>query len=488
MGYKNMNHNINKIEMFTKCKLFICLFLSGIFIVLGCGKSNPSGGDGGSPSTTDDVNGSNDNPPEKNYLWIHHKSVTGSLRYTHKSVAVGSSWTENKCQVDLDAASAAERDIMCITESAELDLMYLGLKLEFNVPEHSKCIYAITMSPYFMRYEPPHLVSPYDEDGTNLQKIPPRYVYEYSNESTGKYAVFGYYGDPGSPINENGTPTIAPTAVVNTNIALTSSEGVNGYRCKFDYSDLIGGSNCCSGDYIFISRSIASDGTDTIRRSNKSWGGNPANCLSGPALTLQKKNEWTDFPIDTYWRKKDESDALLFKEMNKFSSKKFQSPIEIMSDIKSYVADDTSEGPAFGKFEMNGIIENYGSTQYLANYFTTEPKPFEVLTGGESKNDSSNIIYYGYHGGVSQGYQINLRWRDPRYFTVLCADSNREIYARIQLQVREWNTYDNLKKGVEQVSGEDDIVGAETDFPEYGKGDFSDWNDLSVGSYPGSGL
>lgn len=457
----------NKAFAEDKLKIFINVVIVCFLTLTACSKSQSSGDSNDAPSTTD--NGTNDVPPDKSYLWLHHKGVHGALRITHKAVTSGS-WPD-QCKVDLDATNPADRDIKCITETAELDLMHVGMTLEFNVPEHVKCPYAITMSPYFMRFEPPHLTSPYITDGSVAQSIPPRFVYQEINEIAGTYSVSGFYNDPSS---------VSPVA--NTNIIVTSSDGANGYRCKFDYTGIRGGVNCCAGDYTLITKTTASDSTVTINRSSANWGGKPGACLSGPATTLQKVDIDTGFPAAYYWRKEEQGFTNLLLQ-----KKSFQNPIELMSELGPF-AETSPADPAFGKFEMKGILEDFYSSRYLANYFKTEPPAFNILTS------SSTLLYGGYTGGSESFGRVDLSFHDPRYFTVICADANREVYARIQLQIREWNTYANLEKKTEPVNDEDDESGSE-DFPgsgsdDYDKADFADWEDpLPEGRvYPGSAL
>ena len=126
-------------------KLLIGSFITTILVLfsglIACSKK-------ASVSTSDfssNENTTGDIQPSKSYLWLHHKAVSGALRYTHKTVTSGS-WPD-LCKVDLDATSAADRDIMCVTETSELDLMFLGMNLEYNVPAHVKCPYVMTMAP-----------------------------------------------------------------------------------------------------------------------------------------------------------------------------------------------------------------------------------------------------------------------------------------------------------------------------------------------------
>lgn len=410
----------------------------------GCSKKADFGS-GDSGSGVD--NGVGDAKPSNNFLWLHHKSVTGALRYTHKVVTSGS-WPD-QCKVDLDATDPADRDIMCNTESTELDLVHLGLTLEYNVPAHVKCPYVTTMAPFFFQYEPPR------DDTIHLEPV---YVFVDDNQLTGTYSAAAYYDSAGTTPNPN----------------FSYSKGA--YRCGFDYSSGKG-PNCCEGIYNETVKTTPSDGSAaTFVSSEKTWGGDRSSCLNGPALKLNPsrfgKSSW---PSPIVWRLKEQLDG----NTTMSSKARFASPIELLGEFKS-LADEAvpATGKNFGSFEIGSLInESFGTSRYLATYYSS----------AQPATAFSDILKYS---PFKETYKL---LGDPRYYSILCTNYAYEVTARIRLSVREWNTYSALQAATEPTSNEDDNTDAETDFPDYSNQDFLDWEDSAgwmsgVNTYPGGSL
>lgn len=421
--------------------LFLCAMTG-----LGCSKKKSSFSDLSSG------NGEADTPPSATYLYLHHESTKGALRYTHTTVASGD-WTE-KCKVDLDAVDPVDRDIMCMTESTELDLMSLGMSLKYNVPAHTKCPYAITMMPFFFQYEPPR------NDTVHLE---PAFVYVEDDKVAGSYTVTGYYDDP-----LGATPTANPY--------LTAKKG--GYACGFDYSES-DGPNCCEGEYSEITKVTALDGTgtpkDTFTTRLLKWTGDRSNCLEGPAIQNQPKaTKNSKWPAINVWRMSEQVDQGSLMQTKK---RGMLSPIEVLSDFKSK-AETATGSENFGKFKLDKLMGTYATTRFLATHYSNATAP---LAFSDILDYSPFASYYAAYG-------------DPRYFTLLCADNAFEIHARIRLSIREWNTYEALLAAAEPGSDEDDNSDPETDYPEFGNNDWLDWEDTDgwMGSvfntYPGGVL
>lgn len=431
-----VNLFINQPQRLIKISFLSFLLFSGF---IACGKkSNVSTSDF---SSNDNTVG--DIQPEKSYLWFHHKAVSGALRYTHKTVTSGS-WPD-LCKVDLDATSPADRDIMCLTESTELDLMYLGINLEYNVPAHAKCPYAITMAPYFFRYEPPR------NTGTATPPIEPANVVVTDNQVTGSWSAAATYADG---------------STANTYFTAGSGE----YTCGFDYSKLKPpGPNCCQGYYNLKTVTTTADGT-TINNTRVDWGGLRANCLAGPAMTLNPPGE-DGFPLPSIWRMKEQLDTMNANQSpaSKIAAEVSLSPLHLFKTYEKRltVADDSKIN--FGNLEVGSLIDQkLGTTRFLANYTTgTTPRPFADI-----------IDYFAYD--APPGYDQITNYMDPRYFTLLCLDNAHEVTARIRLQIREWNTSAALKLAKEPTTAqEDDESGNETDFPTFPNHDFYDWEDTT---------
>lgn len=387
-------------------------------------------------------NTTGDIQPSKSYLWLHHKAESGALRYTHKAVTSGT-WPD-LCKVDLEAADPAERDIMCITESTELDLMFLGMNLEYNVPAHAKCPYVITSAPYFFRYEPPR------DTGTANPPLEPANVTVTDNQVTGVWGATATYADGTTP-----------------NPFFTSGSGE--YTCGFDYSkQKPAGPNCCQGYYNLRTITTTTDGTTTTN-SRVDWNGNRAYCLAGPAMTLNPPSD-SGFPMISIWRMKEQLETMssLKISANRITSDISLSPLDLFKDSeKRFILEE--EKINFGNFEVSSLInQKFSTTRFLANYTTgTTPRPFTDI-----------LDYYSFE--APPGYDALANYADPRYFTVLCTDKAHEVTARIRLQIREWNTEAALKLATEPTTAqEDDVVGDETDFPEFPNHDFYDWEDTT---------
>lgn len=432
-----------KFKLIIKFLLILGLFIYGS---TSCTK-RPTTGDLEGSST--DPNNVGDTPPEKSFLWLHHKGVKGALRYTHKTTSSGP-WLE-QCKVDLDAANASDREITCITESNELDLAHIGLTLEYNVPTHPNCPYVATMSPYFFRF-PPQTVHP---------NIPPAYVYVYENSDTGADQAWAYYNSPTPTLDISNINNPVITGTQNSNFSTKGSQ----FKCGYDYSSDPPGKNCCEGDYTEISINVTNNAA-TVKSTAKKWGGKISNCLDGPALK-DRIDSNTGFPVMTIWRMEEQIDQ------GNTLNKNFQNPVELLSKFNtSFEIKLVEEEPSnFGKFEVPGYLEDYSTSMYLSTYYSgTMPLAFDYIK-----------TYYPISWANTFG--------DPRYFTVTCLDYNMELYAQIRLAVREWNTYSALKAATEPTAGEDNTTGSENPpFDEYPLNDRDDWGDNSYNFFPAWGL
>ncbi len=429
--------------------LNIFALVISLAINLGCSKKTDFNG---SSSSSSDGSGAGDTQPAKNFLWVHHKSVSGALRYTHKTVTTGT-WPD-QCKVDLDSTNIADRDIMCITESTELDLIHQGLTLEYNVPAHEKCPYVTTMAPFFFRWEPPR------DDSVHLEPV---YVFVDDDQQAGTYTAAAYYDLAGTIPNPN------------------FSYKKGSYKCGFNYSD-VNGPNCCEGKYSEAVKTTSVDPssgtvTTTYTSSEMDWNGDRSSCLDGPALKLNPnldgKSNW---PTPIIWRMKEQvggGTALMSKTS-------LASPIELFAQFKTFAEDTTPvEKKNFGTFEIKSLLDQgYSTTRPLATYYSNAsiPKAFNDIL-----DYSPNKDLYSLYG-------------DPRYFSVLCTNYAFEVTARIRVAVREWNTYPALQAATEPTANEDDNNDLEPDWPPaypYPNGDFLDWEDsggwMSSGfnTYPG---
>ncbi len=415
-----------------------------LFGLISCNRKNTIGSSD-FPSDIGGTNGTGNSPPPKNFLWLHHKSVTGAPRYTHKDVTTGT-WPD-LCQVDLDAVNPADRDIMCTTETTELDLMHLGMNLQYNVPAHTKCPYVLTMAPYFYQYESPRT------DGTPTPPIEPAVVVITDDRVSppGNWSAQAFYANGTTPNNY--------------------FEANNGkIRCGFDYTaQTPAGPNCCEGDYnlttILIEPDDGGGSKTTYLNSRASWGGKRGSCLAGPAMELHPLYE-SGFPAPIIWRMKEHveiASPLIATSTNSIS------PLDlfgILTPNLTLASETKSEvKPNFGNFEIASLlVKKLLSSRYLANY-----------TQGATPRPYQDILDYNF----PPGNNFYTNYMDPRYFTVLCMDTAQEVSARIRLRIREWNTAEALIKATEPTGNEDDIAGNETDYPAFPNQDYLDWEDTS---------
>lgn len=461
--------------LFRTNNIFVTGIILSLILIGACGKKTEVG----STDSGSNASKGGDVQPTNNYLWAHHKAVPGSLRFTHKAVTAGA-WT-NQCKVDLDATNPADRDIMCVTESSELDLMSLGINIQYNIPAHAKCAYVTTMAPFFFQYEPPR-----NDLTATTAHTEPAYVEVVDNQVVGTYSATGYY-------------TFGTT---NPSLYLISGKGA--YHCAFDYS-LSEGPNCCEGSYTekltLTVPEIAPDGSSisktTVTLSDKVWGGDRGNCLAGPALKLNPpKNPNSKFPSLLITRMEDQiEDANTLNVKSPKNNNKLVTPIELFapSEFKMMAEPAIPNGKNFGEFNIGSLLDDgFATTRFAATYIP-----------GTTPNAFSDVLNY-FDVEYPTGYKWYANYADPRYFTIICTDKHFEVNARIRLSVREWNTYSALKNATEPTAGEDNESGNETDFPTFPKHDFYDWSDgsgwmdswvdlnkdgaIDPGTYPGSTL
>lgn len=406
----------------------LLVLLVSLSLQTGCAKKTVDE-DTGSSTTT---NNPDDTPPPRGYLWVHHKGVKGALRYTH----LEGDWS-NQCKVDLDAATG--KDIACLTESTELDLMHIGMELEYNVPAHPKCPYVATMTPYFFQFEPPRV------DGTpsalNKPHIEPSSIEAELDLITGVYTVKSSKYADGTTDNPYYKRTI------------------DGLTCSFDHRD-IGGPNCCEGNYVYtLTEKSAAGSTTTI--DIKNWSGSHANCLNGPAMELNESS--TGWPSMRYWRMAEQADTLSASA----PVRTFESPKELLGRFHGMLSDvKTAATTNFGSLKIASLFDKkFVTTRYLATY--------QASTAAKGFTDILNYYDVEY----PPGYRYLASYADPRYYTILCMDQAQEVTARIRLRVREWNTRSALAQAKEPTSGEDNESGSEGDIPEFPLHDRYDWED-----------
>lgn len=366
-----------------KISVIVSMLISLMLFTSGCGggdlsaatSSSSSGSGGSTDNSTTPGGGNQDTPPAKNYFYIHGSSTSGIEVNTHKK----GNWSE-KCQVDLDDATAANRDIECTVEVKELDLYHQGLKLGYNFPASNKCVYAYFLPYFFYQYKV----------GNG-----PTTVFKTLN-TDGSVLVSSSGGDSGGTVSNVGGEAV----------------------CGFNYGGLSpdsGRPNCCMGKYTLQVTDLNKPaGEQVTTTTGNEWGGNIGSCLGGAGKD-HLPNKTYNFPRTAVLR---------------LGGTSGEGTYEIASPIS---------------LEL-------GTNLHVANYLENPSSPPTALTAPTS---------------------FSFLPPNP-YYTWTCLDEAEEIYARIRVSVREWNTVSEyLKKdaGNSNATGTEDYWGDDNN-------DRSDWEDF----------
>lgn len=176
-----------------------------------------------------------------------------------------STFTPSTCTIAQNEAVAANRDILCIMDIAELDLYFGGYSLNFNAPP-SMCEYV---------------------EATG-------YNYKLEVGGNGPTAVTVCRTDDAAA-TALGITSQVPAAVLNVVPSITMDQAGT-LTCAWNYSTL-NGPNCCGGSYslttVFSATGIAGCAapTRTVPGGIQSWGGSAGACLEGPGTYDPKSPE-----------------------------------------------------------------------------------------------------------------------------------------------------------------------------------------------------
>ncbi len=459
--------------------LFKCLLVMSVFSLMACqGTSTGSNNSSSTGGGTDDSTPVDPEPTNSSLFYVHGIPETGVTGYTHVK---DQSW-DTKCTVDLDAPLAADRSKTCIVEMQEYDTYMTKLTLKYNVPSHPKCRYIWRRPYYFALREPgvgPTAISYFENSAGEIQP-----TVTYSGGSSG------------------------------SSVYLSKGQ----IYCKYDYSINPDGSNCCKGEYTASISKPDGMGGFTVSTELRDWGGRPTACFSGPAMDTQEVDR-DGFPrpiaerlfIDTgasnklhlggdlasivdfdfgeafagsakiidhpqlYGRELTRSRADWLPAKNEPSYlKAFPALAKLLAPTatvkKSADEEDTGQeqdaDPFTGLYEINSPVAKLAySNIYVANFYEDENTlPTPVL----NPNGFTTNAYYDY-------------W---------CTDEAFEVYAKIKIMVREWNTVSQFQ--LNSNTADANVSGNETDFPEENFQDRRDWKDFTddttnfPGAYPRS--
>lgn len=227
-------------------------------------------------------------------------------------------------------------------------------------------------------------------------------------------------------IAADGTISLVGTS----NVTLIGGDPV----CNFNYGAFTPGApNCCLGSASLK----VTDKTKTpeeITNSRIDWGGRPGNCIAGAALQFST-DVVTGMPLTEIERL-----GGLYAETE------FNKTMELSSPISS----------------------GFRSNLYIANYFTgATPVGFDTPARCTA---CSAAIY-----------------TPQRYYTWTCYDEAKEAYARIRVQVREWNVATEFAK---KETGNWNLNRTNSEGSPWNESynDFADWADFGTSTYIENGL
>jgi hypothetical protein len=279
----------------------------------------------------------------------------------------------------------AGSDTACILDADELDLYDQGLNMTYNVPP-GMCAY-FQMQPYFYyQYQP-------GKGPTAVQLI--------VNSTTG--AVSETDSGDGYP----NAALVAAAGAANVSQVGVRQPATNPPTCTADYT-LIGGPNCCYGTYNLT---VITNGIAAV--SSPSWGGNPNNCLVGPAMDSQilfqglPGNVENGYPIAT------------LKALD-------GTPVSGAYAVKS---------PYAKNFSTNAYISNFWQSGTTGSY-PMSGAPNAMLGPGLPTNVDVTGCGAGTFCSGNPWYEFD------------CLDAAEDVTARIRVMVRSWSSNINFAQFV----------------------------------------
>lgn len=345
-----------------------------------------------------------------------------------------SSSFSSACRIEA-SVTLSSGDMDCNVDILETENYYYDVKLQYNIPQNACDFVHIKPSWHW---------------NESWGYGPSSVTIEQNN--SGQVVDMDGDGDGGCGTVQNGVGV--PCASAAEIYGMDSS----GFPiCEYNYqSREEGGVNCCFGTYDLTVGFDANDnGTIDANEwsvSNGRWGGNAGSCYGGFA-----KNSWSVF---------------------------------YTSGIPAVEIKDVGAKGLNSAFELKSNAESVGATfQYAANYYNQSGNPHNH--SGFVSSSTSNLPYAFDPVDDLDGTLLPAG-RVP--YVVECMDKAGEIKHRINIYVREWNTYSQFLtyQSTSGVSGNSDLSGAEGVACEYEANfggqcnDYDDWDDIlsdTGGSY-----
>lgn len=377
-----------------KSTRIVILLLIAVFVFSSCGGSqmtlsseSESSSSSGTTTTPSDPTGQEDDPnvPAGYDVATEFFVTLDALTSYPHYVSQLNSYSD-RCKITSGTTPA--QDIDCVVEAPELGFYYGGAEIALNVPA-GMCEYTRVTPYWYYNYEV----------GIGPEEI------EIETSVNAEGNVMGYRcGVDGGALGSCGEYT---------EVAFETAEDTVTPRCIYDHSNDPDKPNCCRGTYDLVSTTITYDasGTSTTTTSfnrGVAWGGNLKSCVGG-----QGKTNWTSYS-------------------------KSGLPVAIIYETRSQ---DKLE-----KYEINPPIDSpSGSNITIANYYTsTSTDPVVAVdehthTGFAPLNAMSSVYPY-YVAPISDRSGDAITSGSPTY-EFACLDDAYELKHRINLYLREWDTY-----------------------------------------------
>lgn len=338
---------------------------------------------------TDDDSTSAGSTVDQNTLYVKVSSGSNAL-VTH-ALAVSTTYTDPSdyvlpCEIDVNNSAT---DMVCLAEANELDLYFNGATISYNFPGNV-CSYARFTPYWYFRWQV----------GMGVKYL--RQVVDNASPAN----VTWYESNTGTSAS-----WVVTTAYQNE-------------KCPYDYRQIPGGPNCCLGkyDYIYEQWNPTTLVYDKTTVTGKSWGGEPGNCLGGPAVDTQQRDPFFHTPIGTY--KAIESNGLA-------GQYKVKSPYSQL-------------------FQSNIFVSNFYDA--AADHAAGLPQPLRAISFAPE-----------FSGTPADAYIFE------------CLDRSSAVLHRIKLYIREWNEKADLET----------FAGGAAASSDGASNDFRDWKDASAGASGG---
>jgi hypothetical protein len=308
-------------------------------------------------------------------------------------------------------------NMVCILDADELDLYAQGTSLSYTVPA-GMCPY-VNVTPYFYYKLQP---------GKG-----PSEVTVTVDETTG--AVTESDSGDGVP-----STTTATTQKVTVATPYTSTP-----TCTADYT-LAGGPNCCYGTYNLT---VVEDGTSSS--TSESWGGNPNNCLSGPAM---------------------DSQTLVAGAAGDLANGYPKSSL--------YTLDG---GALNGKYVIKSpLSKTFVTNAYIANFWQSGTTGDYPLTSDGVGTASPNAMQGPLlpAGTSNPGCEAGQFCSGNPWYEFDCWDQAQDNIARIRVLIRSWTSNTQFESFVANqtnspATGTYNLWGAEPGFPDQPLEDIETW-------------